>query len=138
MLTADLALVDNRASVTLPGSLGTLTFAQVTGPSGQKIVRRISATANTTPNTLTVSHALSGAGFKQRCRTMVRIDYERRDTDVAVTGGVVPALSFYCVLDRPIQNGGFITTAHIKTIIGQLADLLTQSGNIDKLINQEA
>jgi len=138
MLTADQTLVDNRASVTLPGSLGSLVFAQVTGPSGQKIVRRIAATANTTPNTLTVSHALSGTGFKQRCRSLIRMDFERRDTDVAVTGNVVPSLSAYIVMDRPIQSGGFITVAHIKTMIGQLTDLLTVSGNLDKIINQEA
>jgi len=137
MFTAALALTDNRASVTLPGSLGALTFDQVTGPSGQTIVRRISSTANTTPNTLTTSHTLSGAGFKQRCRSLVRIDFTRRDVDVASTGGVVPSVSGYFVLDRPIQNGGFITTTHIKTLIGQLCDFLTVSGNVDKFINQE-
>lgn len=139
MLTADLAVNASRATVTLPGSAGSLTFAQITGTGNStSIVRRVSATANTTPQTLTIGHELKGAGFAQRCRSVVRCDYRALNTDIADTGNVTPSASAYLVIDRPIQSGGAITDAIIKNLIGQICDVLTVSGQADKLLNQEA
>jgi hypothetical protein len=69
---------------------------------------------------------------------LIRYDFTRLDTDIADTGGVTPSASGQLVLDRPIQSGGFITTAHLQTIIGSLIDVLCVSGQLDKFLNMEA
>lgn len=139
MLNADLAVVSNQGSVTLPGSAGSTTFAQIQGNVGNgAIVRRVAATANTTPQLLTLSHAESGTGFKQRIRSLCRYDYKANNTDIADTGGVVPSFSVYLVIDRPAQSGGAITDTLIKNGIGSVMNVLTASGQLDKFLNQEA
>lgn len=139
MLTADLSVTSNAGSITLPGSSGATTFAQITGTgNSSSIVRRVAATANTTPQTLTIGHTVNGTGFNQRCRSVVRMDYKAVNTDIADTGGVTPSASAYLVLDRPIQSGGAITDTVLKTLLGGLLHVLVASGQLDKLLNQEA
>lgn len=137
MLTADLSVTSNAGSITLPGSAGATTFAQVTGPLGTEIVRRVAATANTTPQTLKTSHQTKGTGFKQRVRSVVRMDYSALNTDISDTGDVVPTASCYLVLDRPLQSGGAITDTILKTMLGGLLHVLLASGQLDKILNQE-
>jgi hypothetical protein len=138
MLTSDLTVVDSHASITLPGLLGSKVYAQITGPSGQSIVRRIAATANTTQQTLTISHALRGTGFEQRLRTLVKHEYRKIDSDLSLTGGVVPYSYCQFVQDRPIQTGGAITDAILTNNMAALVDVLVTSGQWAKLLNQEA
>jgi hypothetical protein len=138
MLTADLPVVSNHASLTLPGSAASTVFAQITGPIGQKIVRRVAATANTTPQTLSVGHTVSGTGFAQRIRSLIRMDYQALNTDIADTGGVTPSAACYLVFDRPVQSGGAITDAIFTTMLGGLCDVVLTSGALTKLLNQEA
>jgi hypothetical protein len=138
MLTSDLVVVDNHTPLTLPGLLGSKTYAQITGPIGQQIVRRIAATANTTQQTLTIGHTLSGVGFAQRCRTLVRHDYKVLSADISLTGGVVPSSAIYVVQDRPIQSGGAITDAILTNNMAALLDVLLTTGQFAKLLNQEA
>lgn len=137
MLTADLTVTSNAGSITLPGSSGATTFAQIGGGSTDAIVRRVAATANTTPQTLKTQHSVSGTGFKQRIRTLVRMDYQANNTDIADTGGVTPSASCYLVFDRPVQSGGAITDAIFKTMLGGLLHVVLASGQLDKLLNQE-
>ena len=138
MLTSDLVVVDNHAGLTLAGALGSKTYAQITGPSGQQIVRRIAATANTTQQTLTISHALSKTGFLQRCRTLVKHEYRVINSDLSLTGDVVPYSYCQFVMDRPINTGGIITDAILTNNAMALIDVLVTTGQFAKLLNQEA
>lgn len=137
MLTQDQTLTANRSAQTLPGSTASTVFAQITN-SGEKIVRRVSATANTTPETIEIGHQVVGQGFNKRIRTMIKYSRVYNNTDTADTGGVTPSFACHWVLDRPVQSGGAVTTAHLKDALGYLMDLLLQSGQLDKLLNQEA
>jgi hypothetical protein len=136
MLTADLTVTDS-GSATKPGAEGAKVYALVASLVNDKTLRRIAANATTVPHELAIQHSLSGSGYKQRCRSVVRLDLRRLDTDTTLTGGVIPSVSGYFVLDRPIQSNGYITTAHIQTIVGGVIDVLTVSGQLDKLLNLE-
>jgi hypothetical protein len=139
MLTADLSVTDNAASQTLPGGAGALTFAQVTGTgNSSQIVRRVAATSNSTPQTLTIGHELKGVGFNARVRTLVKADQRHIATDIADTGGVTPSASVYLVIDRPVQSGGAITDQIIKNLVGQICAVVVTTGQLAKLLNQEA
>jgi len=138
MLTSDQTLVSSRGSQTLPGTAGSTVFAQITGTVGNAVERRVAATSNTTPETIKVAHELKGIGYKQRCRSLIKHSRVYNNTDPSTTGGVVPSFSWSIVLDRPLQSGGAVTTAHIKDALGQLMDLLLISGQLDKILNQEA
>jgi hypothetical protein len=87
---------------------------------------------------MTVRHSMSGSGFRQRVRSVVRFDFTRLDTDIADTDGVTPSASAYVVLDRPVQSAGAITTAHLQSLVGWLVDAFCVSGQFDKILNLEA
>lgn len=137
MLTSDLVITDS-GSVTKPGAEGAKTYALVASLIDGKTLRRIAANATTVPHELSISHTLSGSSFKQRCRTLIRADLRRLDTDTSLTGGVTPSAAFYGVLDRPIQSNGYITTAHLDTLMSAVVDTLLVSGQWAKLLNMEA
>lgn len=122
---------------TKPGATGSIVFDQIISPGPTSNVRRVASTAGTTPQLFTVQHAVSGTGFRQRCRSNWRYDFTRADTDPTVTGGIVPAFSIYGVLDRPLNSGGFITTAHIQDGVGWISDFILGAGNLAKFLNQE-
>lgn len=138
MLTADLTVTSNAGTITLPGDTGATVFAQITGPSGASIKRKVAATANTTPEILTIGHTESGSGFKRRLRSMIKLENTFNNTDVADTGGVTPSFGFHCVLDRPIQSGGVITDAIVTRQIARVLHVLLASGQLTKFLNQEA
>lgn len=135
MLTNDLVVTDN-STATKPGSLGAKTYALI-GVTDSRSTRRIAATANSTPQTLVVSHEVKGAGYKQRVRTLVGHTHEKVDGDIALTGGVIPSCRVQLVIDRPTSSGGFITPTTIKDQIGAVVDVLCASGQLDKILNQE-
>jgi hypothetical protein len=138
MLSSDLTVVDSHSSVTLPGLLGSKVYAQITGPSGQTIVRRIAATAGTTQQTLTIGHTMLKTGFAQRLRTMVKHEYRILNSDIGLTGGIVPYSYNTWVQDRPVNSAGLITDAILTNNMAALVDVLVTSGNFAKLLNQEA
>lgn len=140
MLTADLSVTDNGTPTNV-GALGAKTYALVANPSSGATKRRVAATANTTPQVLSVSHSVSGKGFQQRCRTVVRVDYSDLTADLTQetgTNGEVPKVSAYCVIDRPIISDGVITDAIVQNQVGAVIGVLLGSGNMAKLLNQEA
>lgn len=138
MLNTTLTVNSSRASVTLPGSLGTKDFVLVQGFQANKTIRRIVATATTTPQEVSIQHTYSGKGtYGQRIRTVVRADYKRLDTDVNLTGGITPSASAYLVIDRPVQSNGYITVANIKDLVGQVCDVVTVTGQLDSVLNLE-
>lgn len=138
MLSSALTVVDNHAGVTLGGALGSKVYDQITGPSGQSIVRRIAATANTTQQTITIGHQLLKTGFLQRCRTLVKHEYKVLNSDLSLTGDVVPYSYCQFTMDRPVNSGGIITDAILVNNAMALIDVLVTSGQFAKLINQEA
>lgn len=139
MLSSDQTIVSNRSSVTLPGSAASTVFAQITGPGGQRILRRVAATANTTPTTLTIGHEFTGkVGYAQKLSSMVKCDYRVLNVDPDLTGGIVPVCEVYTVIRRPVLSGGAITDSILSMCVGSVCDILTVSGNLAKLLNQEA
>jgi hypothetical protein len=134
--TPDLTVTDS-GSVTKPGAEGAKVYASVASLTDGSL-RRIPANALTVPHTMSVKHSLSGTGFKQRARSVVRFDITRLDTDPTTTGGVTPTVGVYLVIDRPVQSGGNITAAHIQTLVGAVADVCVPTASLDKLLNMEA
>lgn len=138
MLTADLTVTSNASAITLPGDTGATTFAQITGPSGNQIKRKVAATAGTTPEVLTIAHEETGKGFAKRTRSVAKIEYTANNTDIADTGGIVPSFSVGFTLNRPVNSAGAITDAILKRQIGRLLHVLLAAGQLDKFLNQEA
>lgn len=138
MITADIVLVSNRASQTLPGSDVSDTFNQVTTTEAGTVLRRVAATASTTPQEFKISHSLTGGtGFKRRIRSVMRNQYTDLTKDTDLTGGVTPSFAWTLTLDRPVLSDSAITDTILKNALGQLMDMLLQSGNLDKFLNQE-
>jgi len=138
MLSSDLTVVDNHATITLPGLLGSKVYAQISAPGGTSIVRRIAATSGTTQQTLTIGHLLSKTGFNARIRTLVKHEYKCINADTSLTGGVVPYSYNQWTQDRPVLSGGLITDAILTNNMSALMDVLLTSGQFAKLLNQEA
>lgn len=138
MLTADQTLVSNRASQTLPGSDASDVFVQVATNEPGTVLRRVTATALTTPQELRVIQALTGGnGFKRRRRTVVRNTITDLTADPADTGDIVPSASVSLTIDGPVNSGGAITDTMLKNMLGQIMDLFLISGQCDKLLAGE-
>jgi hypothetical protein len=137
MLTANLTVVDNHASLTLPGALGSKVYNQVASIIANQVLRRIAATANTTPQTLLIGHQSTGKGFAARIRSTVRANYSDLTKDLADVGGIVPSCSAYLVIDRPVQSDGAITDAIVTNCIGAVLDVILTSGQLTQVLNQE-
>lgn len=126
-LTADLAL----NPTTFGGANVTTTFVFVT-EKDQKSIRRVTATALTTPNTLTVQHTLRKSGGKDVNSHQVRIDLTANDPLL----GPVTA-NAWLVFNLPVGQT-VITAANIKDMCGQISHLITQAGVMDKLLAGES
>jgi hypothetical protein len=126
--TDDIAL--NGNTHTTPNtSEGELTYSWVsTIPGG--IQRDVSSLANTTPQSLVISHQKVVRNGINRRRSRVGINAHADDSDL----GNVP-YGAYFVVDAPI--GTAVTTDNVKAAIGRLIALLTVSGNVEKLLNGE-
>jgi hypothetical protein len=137
MLTANLTVVDSHSGLTLPGALGSKVYNQIAGTVNNQVVRRIAATANTTPQTLIIGHQLTGKGFDARIRSTVRMNYLDLTKDLDLTGKVIPSSSVYLVIDRPVQSDGAITDAIITNQVGGVCDVFLTSGALAQILNQE-
>lgn len=107
------------------------TFVFVT-EKDQKSTRRVTATALTTPNTLTIQHSLRKQGGRDVNSHQIRIDL----TAVDVLAGPVAASS-WLVFNLPVGQTA-ITAQHIKDMCGQIAHLITQAAVMDKLLAGES
>jgi hypothetical protein len=138
MLTADLTVVDNHAGLTLAGALGSKVYAQVNPQSANTTLRRIAATANTTPQEMSIGHQLTGGtGYRQRIRSALRFTYRKVDQDTTLTDGVIPGMSAQFVLDRPVLSAGAISDVVLINVTMALIDVLLTSGQFAKFLNQE-
>jgi len=137
MLTSNLTVVDNHASLTLPGSLGSKVYAQVISDSTTQVKRQIAATALSTPQVLKTEHRISGSGFKARAISVVRHEYSDLTVDPADTGGETPSSAITLTINRPVNSGGAITIAKLKDQIGALLDVMLTTGQLDALLNME-
>lgn len=138
MLTADQTLVSNRASQTLPGSDASDVYAQVMTSEPATVLRRVAATASTTPQELKITHTQTGGtGFKRRHRSVLRVTHTDLTKDTDLTGGVIPSAAWTLTLDRPVISDGAITDAILKTMLGHIMDILLISGQLDKFLNLE-
>lgn len=137
MLSANLTVVDSHSSLTLPGTLGSKVYNQVASAIANQVLRRIAATANTTPQTLLIGHAVTGKGFAARIRSTVRSNYSDLTKDLADVGGIIPSSSAYMVIDRPVQSDGAITDAIVTNLIAAVCDVILTSGALAQILNQE-
>jgi hypothetical protein len=94
-------------------------------------VSRVAATATTTPETVTISHVVSGSGLSIADRHLVRLDKTFTDP----IAGVV-TLSAYMVLQVP-RGTSVVTLQEIKDCVGRLLALEQASGALDKILNRE-
>jgi hypothetical protein len=136
MLNNDLTVTPSGAG-TKSGTLTAKVFALVASLVNNKTLRRISATALTTPQEVSVQHSLTGTGFKARVRTAIRYDYRDLTQDTTQTAGVVPSFAVYLVIDRPVQSAGKITEALIKDGVGALQDITMSGTQLTQLLNME-
>lgn len=98
----------------------------------QKSIRRVTATALTAPNTLTVQHQVRKVGALDVNSHQVRIDLTAIDTNV----GAVQA-NVWTVINLPAGQTA-ITAAHVKDMFGQIAALLATAGVMDKILAGES
>lgn len=94
-------------------------------------LRRVSATAATAPDTLTISHQGSKRGSIDTDRHMVRVDKTYIDP---IKGPVVT--SAWMVIEVP-KGTSVVTLTEVKEVVGRLVAFEQASGNIDKLVNSE-
>lgn len=138
MLSSSLTVISNQASVTLPGAVGSKSFAQVAGGTGNQVLRRIAATATTTPEEILISHQETGKGLQRRTQSVIKAMLRKENADLSTTGGIIPSAEAYLVIRRPIGLGTVITDAEVKTLIGEVLDVVTRAGQLDAILNLEA
>lgn len=126
-LTTDIALNPQNYG----GANVTTTFVFVT-EKDQKSIRRVTATALTTPNTLTVQHQLRKVGALNVNSHQIRLDFSAVDTNA----GLVTA-NVWTVINLPAGQTA-ITAAHIKDMFGQIAALGATAGVMDKILAGES
>lgn len=126
-LTTDLALNPQNYG----GANVTTTFVFVT-EKDQKSLRRVTATALTSPDTLTVQHTLRKQGSLDVDSHLVRRDLTKTD----VLQGPVTA-SVWCSLNYP-KGQTAITADDIKRMFGEVAALLCAAGIMDKVLAGES
>jgi hypothetical protein len=138
MLTADLSVTDNGTGLTNVGGAGALTFALVANPADGSTLRRVAATASTTPQEIAISHSTSGKGLTKRNRTLVKATHTVVNVDTTTTGGVAPSASVYIVFDYPPNLSAHITDQIKKNLAGQIIGVIQPSGALAKLFNLES
>lgn len=137
MLPADLTVVDNQGGVVLPGTQGTKTYPIVVSEKPGRTSRRRADTALTTPATIHTEQSVKGSGFNARAVSVIRSEWQKLDSDLGDTGGVVPSCAVTLTINRPVNSGGAVTTAVVKDTIAIVLDVVTRSGQLDKILNME-
>jgi len=131
-MTADIALVSNAASQTLPGAEGTLTFVKLKD-EGDTSLRRVAATASTYPRTLLITQQERNLGKRNASRrTVVQCKEEDWTTIVPLEngqGGKADGVATVTVtINRPLGPGygTNFTTAKINTLLGSAMSAILQ------------
>lgn len=127
MFTNDIAL--NPTS--FGGANVNQTYALVGWGGDSSSIRRVAATAATTPETLTVSHRQAKDGSVKVDQHMVRLDEVLSDP---VLGTVKH--SAWLVLRIP-SGTTVVTSQRIKDLVGRLIAFEQAVGALDKLVNSE-
>lgn len=113
------------------GTGGDLTYSEVAYiNSGEGKLRRVSATASTAPDELTISHR-EQPGKVKADQHLVRIDTVFSDP---VLGPVT--LSSWVVMRVP-KGTSVVSVAGIKDQLGRLIHFLRTTGYVEKLLNSE-
>lgn len=99
--------------------------------SDSSSIRRVSATATTTPETLRIAHQVVGSKETPADQHLVRLDKLLTDT---IKGQV--QLSAWMVIKVP-KGTTIVTLQEIKDIVGRLIALEQSSGALDRLLNGE-
>lgn len=107
------------------------TFAFIT-EKDQKSIRRVTATALTAPNTLTIAHQVRKQGSLDVDSHLVRLDLTKADA----LAGLVTASAWLSISFPKGQSA--ITLSDIKDMVGQLVDLWTETGYADKIMAGES
>lgn len=128
----DLSLSLNpNGSITLDGTNSAKVFDLVDFPSQGQSVRRVAATALTTPETLTISHR----DFVEKGQPMHQ-HLVRMDIAALSALGVKQPCAAWLVVKHPGDNVT-VTPAMIKDMVYRLFRLMTTTGYLDKIINGE-
>jgi archaellum component FlaF (FlaF/FlaG flagellin family) len=142
MLTNDLTIVSNRASVTLPGADASTVYALLPQSKPGTVSRRVAGTQYTSPKELHITQQTTKSGtVEQRQRTVVRAEYSEKSGQIIPLGQtkvLVPGCAVTITIDRPSapEAAAAITDAEVKTMLGVAFDAANQ--NIAALLNGEA
>lgn len=94
-------------------------------------LRRVSSTATTAPDRLTISHRVTKKGQLQRDDHMVRIDE-------TLTDPVLGAVDFTARLVIEVPRGtSVVTTQLVKNQVGRVIAAWMAAGQADKILNGE-
>lgn len=126
-LPADLVLNPNGFG----GANAATTYSFVT-ESNQKAIRRVTATALTSPQTLTIQHQERKSGAVLSDSHQIRVDLNKVDTNL----GTVTA-SAWLVVSLP-RGQTAITAADIKDLVGHVVHAWVTTGNADKILAGES
>jgi hypothetical protein len=138
MLDENLALVANGTGISNVGSSSSLTFALVASGVEGNTLRRVAATANSSRKEYLIRHSVTGKNFAARLRTNLLFRFSKVDQDTSTTGGIIPICNVGVTIDRPINLVSIITDAVVADMVGTHVGLLTTSGILTKLANQES
>jgi hypothetical protein len=98
---------------------------------GGRSLRRVSATAATTPELLTISHETRKSGAYQYDAHLVRSDIQETDP-------VKGLVQYGCRLVLDVPRGTTVVTSQkLIDCVGRVLDFIRASGNLDKFINSE-
>lgn len=130
MLANDITLNANTYIGTAGDKVYNLVSFDSTSDSGT--LRRVAATALTTPETLRISHRVIKKGNVTFDQHLVRLDETQQDP---ILGSLQGSSWFVSLVPR---GSTVITPTTAKTLTGRLIHSLLASGHFDKILNGEA
>lgn len=118
-----------------PGSYGGAAadkvYNLINAPTPTSTLRRVSSTATTAPDRLTISHRQSKKGSISRDDHLIRIDEQFNDP-------VMGSGDFSAWLSIQVPRGTSVVTAQlVKNQVGRVIAAWMASGNADKILNGE-
>lgn len=123
--------VSSNPTTQLTGASNSAKTFSLVEMDGGRSLRRVSSTAATAPELLTISHEKRKSGSYDYDAHLVRFDFQ--ETDPA-KGLVQYGARF--VLDVP-RGTTVVTSQKLIDCVGRLLDFIRASGNLDKIINSE-
>lgn len=130
-------MLANDITLNATGYIGTAgdkiyNLVSLDNTAGVGTLRRVAATATTTPETMRVSHRVTKKGAVESDQHMIRLDEVSIDP---LKGSVVTSVWFSITVPK---GTSVVTAQTVKTQFGRLVHAALQSGVFDKVLNGES